>query len=118
MSRSHAVISFKREKFYIQDLNSSNGTFINEFNMEPMKEEEIFSEDVLQFGTRVAQHEPVRVRIELFCPRVKAYGTRGKSCEDLGKLSEKDILELNKAIEEAGASEAAIKNKLAALEAI
>ena len=118
MSRSHAVISFKREKFYIQDLNSSNGTFINEFNMEPMKEEEIFSEDVLQFGTRVAQHEPVRVRIELFCPRGKAYGTRGKSCEDLGKLSEKDILELNKAIEEAGASEAAIKNKLAALEAI
>eukprot|EP00092_Neocalanus_flemingeri_P001537 GFUD01001639.1.p1 GENE.GFUD01001639.1~~GFUD01001639.1.p1 ORF type:complete len:552 (+),score=175.64 GFUD01001639.1:52-1707(+) len=118
LSRSHAVISYKGDKFYIQDLNSSNGTFINKFNMEPMREEEIYSEDVLQFGTRVGLHDPVRVRVDLFCPKGEKFATRGTDCEDLGTITERDILELNKAIEEAGASEAAIKNKLTALEAI
>lgn len=118
MSRSHAVISFKKGKFLIQDLNSSNGTFINEFNMEPMKEEAIFSEDFLQFGTRVGLHEPVKVKIELFCPNGEKYGLRGTNCENLGNISEMDILELNKTLEEAGTSVAAIKNKLTALEDI
>jgi len=118
MSRSHAVISFKRGKFLIQDLNSSNGTFINEISMEPMKEEPIFSEDILQFGTRVGLHEPVKIRIELFCPKGEKYQVRGNNCENLGTISERDIMELNKTLEEAGTSVAAIKNKLAALEAI
>lgn len=29
MSRGHAVISYENSRFYIQDLGSSNGTFIN-----------------------------------------------------------------------------------------
>jgi len=118
MSRSHAVISFKKEQFFIQDLNSANGTFINDFNMEPMKEEEIFTDDILQFGTKVGIHDAVRVKIELYCPKGKKYRIRSKKRENLGNISEKDIMELNKVIEEAGASEAAIKNKLTALEAI
>jgi len=118
MSRSHAVISFKKGKFLIQDLNSSNGTFINEISIEPMKEEAIFSADILQFGTRVGLHEPVKIRIELFCPKGEKYQVRGTDCENLGTISERDIMELNKTLEEAGTSVAAIKNKLAALEAI
>jgi pSer/pThr/pTyr-binding forkhead associated (FHA) protein len=118
MSRSHAVISFKTGKFFIQDLNSSNGTFINEFNMEPMKEEAIYSEDILQFGTRVGLHEPVKVKVELFCPNENKYEERGTNCENLGSISEKDIMELNKTLEEAGTSVAAIKKKLTALEDI
>lgn len=118
MSRSHAVISFKRGEFFIQDLNSSNGTFINEYNMEPMKEELIFTEDILQFGTRVGLHEPVKIKIDLISPTGEKYPVRGNRCENLGSISERDIMELNKTLEEAGTSVAAIKNKLTALEAI
>jgi len=115
LSRSHAAISFRKGKFYIQDLNSSNGTYVNDCNLEPMKEELIYSEDILQFGTRVGIHEPVKVRVELYSPNSEKYEARVYDCESLGTISERDILELNRTLEEAGTSVTAIEAKLHAL---
>ena len=65
MSRNHALISHKDDKFYLRDLKSSNGTFINENRLEPHKDTEIFSDDILQFGVSVGCNLPLKSRIEL-----------------------------------------------------
>ncbi|XP_023336582.1 sarcolemmal membrane-associated protein [Eurytemora carolleeae] len=57
LSRGHAVISYENSRFYIQDLGSSNGTFINNIRLnrsgEESKQTEIYSGDILRFGSDV-----------------------------------------------------------------
>ena len=65
MSRNHALISHKNDKFYLKDLKSSNGTFVNESRLEPQKDTEIFTNDILQFGVSVGCHQPLKSRIEI-----------------------------------------------------
>ena len=117
MSRSHAVVSFKNAKFFLQDLNSSNGTFINHLSLEPMREEQIFSDDILQFGSKVGNFEAVKVKISLICPKGVLYRTRESYESEVGKITENDIIELNKAIDQ-GEGYIALKKKILALEAI
>ena len=64
MSRRHAVLLHRNDRFYVKDLRSSNGTFVNGAKLEAMREAEIFIHDVLQFGVSVGNNYPLRVRVE------------------------------------------------------
>ena len=64
MSRRHAVIIHRENKFFVKDLRSSNGTFVNGTKLEARREKEIFNNDVLQFGVSVGNNYPLRVRVE------------------------------------------------------
>jgi len=80
MSRNHALISHKNDKFYLKDLKSSNGTFVNENRLEPQTDTEIFTNDILQFGVSVGCHPPLKSRIEILDNSLTRYVDRnGKS---------------------------------------
>ena len=64
MSRRHAVILHRDNKFFVKDLRSSNGTFVNGSKLEAKQEKEIFNHDVLQFGVCVGNNYPLRVSVE------------------------------------------------------
>lgn len=51
LSRSHAKLSFAFGQVWIQDLGSSNGTFLNGVKLEPHQESQLLCEDdILDFG--------------------------------------------------------------------
>ena len=64
MSRRHALILRRDEKFFVKDLKSSNGTFVNSSKLEPMREREIITGDILQFGVGVGGHKPFEGRVK------------------------------------------------------
>jgi len=49
ISAKHASLRYKDEKFYITDLDSTNGTFLND-GTEPIAREELKENDVLRVG--------------------------------------------------------------------
>jgi hypothetical protein len=50
-SRQHAVITYEDGKLIIEDLNSSNGTFVNRTRVHPGQKRPLKVNDVLQIGT-------------------------------------------------------------------
>lgn len=50
VSRKHAEIKFSQEKFFIKDLDSQNGTFINNSRLDKDKQYEVKIGDTLIFG--------------------------------------------------------------------
>jgi FHA domain len=50
-SRQHAVINFEEGKLAIEDLNSSNGTFVNRTRVYPNQKRPLNLGDVIQIGT-------------------------------------------------------------------
>jgi hypothetical protein len=52
-SRQHAVIEYKENEgiITIEDLNSSNGTFVNRNRVHPGQKRQLFVNDVIQIGT-------------------------------------------------------------------
>lgn len=50
VSKKHAKIIHRNQKYYICDLNSSNGTFLNNFKLEPYEEYELKSGNRVTFG--------------------------------------------------------------------
>lgn len=50
-SRQHALISFEDQTLYIEDLNSSNGTFVNRARIYPGQRRPLHVGDVIQVGT-------------------------------------------------------------------
>lgn len=61
VSRRHAVLLFKDDQVWVQDLNSSNGTFLNDERIE--QEAELQHGDRLQFASFVfAVHAPERIQ--------------------------------------------------------
>jgi serine/threonine-protein kinase len=50
ISRHHAVVSFNGSGFLVKDTGSTNGTFVNEIQVEPMKETTITNGDILRVG--------------------------------------------------------------------
>ncbi len=50
ISRIHARISYQGGKYYLTDLNSTNGTFCNDVRVEANQRIEIKEEDILRFG--------------------------------------------------------------------
>jgi hypothetical protein len=50
-SRQHAVITFENGRMTIEDLNSSNGTFVNRAKIYPAQPQPLKVNDVIQIGT-------------------------------------------------------------------
>lgn len=50
VSRLHARIVKEKEKFYIEDLNSTNGTFKNGLRLQPYEKRELEAEDEIKAG--------------------------------------------------------------------
>jgi hypothetical protein len=50
-SRQHALIIYEDNKLSIEDLNSSNGTFLNRARLNPAKPEPLKPGDIIQIGT-------------------------------------------------------------------
>jgi pSer/pThr/pTyr-binding forkhead associated (FHA) protein len=50
-SRQHALITFENGQLLIEDLNSSNGTFVNRTRIYPGQKRELAVGDVVQIGT-------------------------------------------------------------------
>jgi hypothetical protein len=50
-SRQHALVTFEQGKLVIEDLNSSNGTFVNRARIYPGQKRELAVNDVIQIGT-------------------------------------------------------------------
>ncbi len=51
-SRKHAHIFFKNKKYYLEDLKSTNGTFMNELKIESLQE--LRNNDKIKFGSTEA----------------------------------------------------------------
>ena len=52
IGRVHAEISRRGDAYYIKDLNSKNGTFINNVRLEPEKESVINNKDIITFANK------------------------------------------------------------------
>jgi hypothetical protein len=50
-SRQHALLVFKDGQFTIEDLNSTNGTFVNRLRIHPGQKKPLQIKDVIQIGT-------------------------------------------------------------------
>merc|ERR1712226_500076 len=57
ISRHQASVTFRDGKFYLKDVGSSNGTFVNNFRLSKSGAEsedtQIYTEDVLRFGAQI-----------------------------------------------------------------
>lgn len=53
ISRQHAKITFEDNKAYIKDLNSTNGTYLNNERIEPNKKYRLRDGDILNLSTDV-----------------------------------------------------------------
>jgi hypothetical protein len=50
-SRQHAVITYEDARLLIEDLNSSNGTFVNRSRIHPGQKRPLRANDIIQIGT-------------------------------------------------------------------
>ena len=50
ISKKHAKIVYRNNKYYISDLHSSNGTYLNDFRLEPHEEYELKNGNRITFG--------------------------------------------------------------------
>ena len=50
VSRLHARIVQEKENFYLEDLNSTNGTFKNGLRLQPYEKRELTTEDEVKIG--------------------------------------------------------------------
>lgn len=55
ISKKHAIIKSMQEEFYIEDLNSTNGTFLNGVRLAPKKLEKLNNGDCIAFGNQEYQ---------------------------------------------------------------
>ena len=53
VSRFHAMVVFENEEAYIKDTDSTNGTFLNEKQLEPGKRYKLNDKDKIKVGTTV-----------------------------------------------------------------
>jgi len=86
LSRAHAVFSFVNGQFFLKDVGSRNGTFINSFRLsKPMAESEdicLYSQDVIRFGNQVTDDSKcitercILARIDVYFPTEKKLCSR------------------------------------------
>jgi len=72
VARSHLLMIQNDDKFYIQDLGSESGTYINREKLIPHKKYLITPEDEIQFGGqefRLLYHRPEGEFTEIFCTK-------------------------------------------------
>ncbi|MEW6556239.1 MAG: ATP-binding protein [Elusimicrobiota bacterium] len=53
VSRNHSVIEQRADKFFIKDLGSTNGTFVNNLKVSPSTEQELHNGDFISIGSFV-----------------------------------------------------------------
>jgi NADPH-dependent 2,4-dienoyl-CoA reductase/sulfur reductase-like enzyme/pSer/pThr/pTyr-binding forkhead associated (FHA) protein len=53
ISRRHAEISYANGQYFVRDLGSTNGTFVNEVRLQPGSAQTLKPNDVVRFGTTV-----------------------------------------------------------------
>jgi pSer/pThr/pTyr-binding forkhead associated (FHA) protein len=53
VSRKHCQFFYENDKWYIQDLNSTNKTYLNSVPIEPLKKIEIKNNDEIAFSSKV-----------------------------------------------------------------
>ena len=58
-SRVHARFVQEKDGIYLEDLNSTNGTFKNGLRMHPYEKRKIESEDTLRFGKSVYVYKAI-----------------------------------------------------------
>jgi len=79
LSRPQASISFCDGNFYIKDLGSSNGTFINNFRLSKAgttsDETMIFTDDILKFGSEIETDDGQKTKCVM--ARIKIYTKDG-----------------------------------------
>jgi len=78
LSRAHAIFSFVNGQFFLKDVGSRNGTFINSFRLsKPMTESDdicLYSQDLIRFGNQVRDNSTcitercILARINLYFP--------------------------------------------------
>ena len=62
ISQRHARVTRDGRRFYIEDLNSSNGTRVNGARLEPFEPQEIAPGDDIQLGDMTMSVRPIRAR--------------------------------------------------------
>merc|ERR1719397_2360803 len=119
MSRNHAALHYREERFFLEDTNSSNGTQVNDQRLRPFQPTEVFSGDVLEFGTEVqttSSHiRPLRIQVKLFRPDGRQAGQRE---DEVTEISKKDLAELLAILSEADTDLISLEKKLMALEEV
>jgi len=119
MSRNHAALHYREERFFLEDTNSSNGTQLNDQRLQPFQPTEVFSGDVLEFGTEVqttSSHiRPLRIQVKLFQPDGRQAGERE---DEVTEISKKDLAELLAILSEADTDLNSLEKKLMALEEV
>lgn len=53
VSRQHAIVWYLDDAYFLEDLNSTNGTWVNEIRLEPHERHELHSGDLIRLGQMV-----------------------------------------------------------------
>ncbi|CAG0915157.1 unnamed protein product [Notodromas monacha] len=130
LSRNHALMWYENGKFYLKDVKSSNGTFVNNQRLSKGSEEsaprEICSGDIVQFGVDVVEntkrvtHGCIIATVKLFLPDGKEAKASLLSTAVVsaftGSVSVQDMHQLHHCIQEALRREEQLQKKLVFLE--
>lgn len=80
ISRRHAALLLKDQALWVQDLNSSNGTFVNDIRIE--QEKQLHDGDIVQFASfKFSVLAPAQIIMEL--PEIEAEPVNTTSSPDL-----------------------------------
>jgi pSer/pThr/pTyr-binding forkhead associated (FHA) protein len=75
LSRAHAVLWFENDTFFVKDVKSANGTYVNEERVECDQRKQLVNEDMVRFGTDVVDqgecHRCVVAKVRLLPPGQK-----------------------------------------------
>ncbi|XP_060522007.1 sarcolemmal membrane-associated protein [Cylas formicarius] len=123
LSRNHAVLWYENGKFYLQDTQSSNGTFVNN-NKLSVENYEVSSGDIVQFGVDVVENNR-KVTHGCIIASLKLYLPDGKEAKASPSVNEgdrhgmvplDDLYKLNQILQEANQREQCLESKLTALQ--
>ena len=113
VSRKQAMISFENGRFFLQDLNSSHGTKVNEerLHSEPVK---LRDGDIGDWHKNV-QFKPVKATIQLVYP---SYDTVVPNSVDQLPWKEEELVEVPRKNEDEDSSKEGAKGKTASIESL
>lgn len=127
LSRHHAILWYDAGKFYLQDTNSSNGTFVNNSRLPSSEDKphEVNSGDIVQFGVDVVENNK-KVTHGCIIATLKLYMPDGKEAKASPSISETsnqcvpldELYLLKHIIQEASQREICLETKLSALQLI
>lgn len=127
LSRHHAILWYDGGKFYLQDTNSSNGTFVNNSRLPSSEAQphEVNSGDIVQFGVDVVENNK-KVTHGCIIATLKLYMPDGKEAKASPSISETsnqcvpldELYKLNQIIQDANQREICLESKLSALQII